>query len=315
MVLIKKFKINNQIAVNEQIKKIFDFCFLKCKLSISILKTTIDFFNGEMEHIYKEINKIREINQEIQKKKITISEIQSFFEEIQDFTFPEEETPNELKDILIKDLIEVGKNTANIYGEFSLAEDILHYSLDVSENKSIRKQIHEFLLTVQKDKENPYNNIKNIEKLIDQLSKHFFNFNFAVIGEHSKSQSYHPDVREGVTGWAVYSKVLELQYLINELINDEVIKKIGSCANNENKIYFVEEILKTLNKFGTPYAHLTNDFNKSFFGKIKTLVEDNDELLGRINERIYKIPFSTHGIINKVDKIKGKFFGRNKTKE
>lgn len=244
-----------------------------------------------MEHIYKEINKIRAINQEILKRKITVSEIQSFFEEVQDYTFQENETGNELKDIFTKDLIEVGRNTANIYGEFSLAEDILYYALDISENVSIHTEIHELLLTIQKNEENPFNDIKNIVKLINEIEKFVSNYRRVSIRDVTKAEDS-----------------------LNNIISETKLNQISDCVNYENKVYFVEKVLENVN--GPEIRRiLTDDFYKILFNKIKTLIPNEEKLLGRINESVYKIPFSTHGIINKVDKIKQRLFRKDRNKE
>ena len=254
-----------------------------------------------MEELLQEINRIRNIRDKI-KSDITIeSQIPN---DILKSNLLLSNYDKQLVSIYLKTIQEIAILLIDNYGETQESEKLLKYILDNSTDTELREQAFEKLLTIAKLQSNPYNNINEVKNLIEKLHIAF-------------SKYYHPDnLLDGMNYHSNPAGINVIVYMkhIDSIFSDEVISKLCSIQSLAIRRYIIEKLLIYVNSKEGLFAGLTNEYIRKFFSRIKVIVSSDEELLSRVNERIYNIPIQTHGLINKLDSMKDKLFGKRNKK-
>jgi len=262
--------------------------------------------------VLNKINEIRNLTLSIKKSEIDNNSLTDLIKKI----YPCESLlssieDDDLKNIYLDSLLSLSSAIYNFSFNKSISQELLQSLLKVVRDSNIKKNIYEQLLEIKKSEDNSFNDVDYVKLFNEKVAKLCSDFEVALKMEGIKAINYHPSVRDGVKNVEIYSLIKRLEYQLNELLSEENVRLIKESKNNNLKVSIIQNIFNSFNNSNIIWrVRLTREFEKKFFSRLKKISIDEKVLEGKINERIYGINFDTKGLINKVDNLKKKIFGK-----
>lgn len=262
--------------------------------------------------VLNKINEIRDITKKIETKEIENDAVKSLIALI----YPDEEIikaieDEDLKNIYLKSLLKLASAMYNFACNKTIAQELLQTLLKITNDTSIKNNIYEQLLEIKKDENNLFNNPEYVKDFNEKVAKLWKDFDSDVVNEGFEGTIYHTDNGDVIRNVGMYPLTRRLERQLNELISEENVLLINGSKNYSLKVIIIKNIINCMDK-----AHIMwrirdhRGFEKELFSKLKK-IEINDKVLeGKINEKIYGIDFDTKGLINVVDKLKKRIFGK-----
>lgn len=249
--------------------------------------------------IIKEIDRIRHIINEI-----SISD-ELNLDSIKKIILPKEsilEYDNDLVSLYLESLQNLTNLLVDKFGEVNESELLYKYLLEICSDSGHRKQVYEGIIKINELRKNPFNDFNEVKILIDKVHLLFKKY-------------YHPDnvidmmdFNSRHIGINVYIYMQEL----DKIFSDDLILQLSNIKSEFIKKYIVDKLLFYVNPKSGLVGSMKSEYIRKFFNRIKPIAIFDEQLLSEVNERIYSIPFDTHGLINKVDNFKSKIFKKKK---